>query len=103
MRRLLSQTKLQLCENPNREPNRKPGVVFDQVFGRKTGDHSPAVEALVIGDRSEVAQRIAEAHQPFDVARVLLQQEQANSVILAGEMKLPLPFPPQKILKRNLA
>lgn len=92
---LLSQTKLRFCENPNRKADREPGILLDQGFGPKAGCDRPPVDVLVVGDRSEVAQRIAEAHQPFEVAGVLAGDQIA---ILAALQRVPEGDPRRQII-----
>ncbi len=94
-RGLLSQTKLRFCENPNRKADREPGILLDQGFGPKAGCDRPPVDVLVICDRSEVAQRIAEAHQPFEVAGVLAGDQIA---ILAALQRVPEGDPRRQVL-----
>lgn len=65
-----SEPKLRLGQYAHGEANREPGILLDQGFGPKAGCDRPAVEVLTICDCSKMAQRIAETHQPFEVAGV---------------------------------
>jgi len=77
---------LRLAQYPHGQADREPRIPFDQGFRPEACRDRPAVDVLAIGDRSEVAQWIAEAHQSFEIAGVLIGDQIA---ILAALQRFP--------------